>query len=66
LEELDAPIEPEAEVPAGHELVAEAASEPGTPVLSEPPAESAAELPAPSPWAAAVAGTDAFESDIRL
>jgi 23S rRNA (guanosine2251-2'-O)-methyltransferase len=74
LEELDSPIEPEAqpeaqpeaEVPAVDELVAEAASEPGAPVLSEPPAESAAELPPPSPWAAAVAGTDAFESDIRL
>ncbi|MFM9089712.1 MAG: 23S rRNA (guanosine(2251)-2'-O)-methyltransferase RlmB [Cyanobium sp.] len=40
--------------------------EPPAPKASESPADPAEDLAAPSPWAAAVAGTDAFESDIRL
>ena len=55
----------EAAAPEPSELPAEA-TEAGTPVDSAPPMSSAEEALDLSPWAAAVAGADAFESDIRL
>ena len=55
----------EAVAPEPSELPAEA-TEAGTPVDSAPPMSSAEEALDLSPWAAAVAGADAFESDIRL
>jgi 23S rRNA (guanosine2251-2'-O)-methyltransferase len=65
--------EPVADAEAATEAVAPEPSEPpaeaneaGTPADSASPLSSAEEALDLSPWAAAVAGADAFESDIRL
>jgi 23S rRNA (guanosine2251-2'-O)-methyltransferase len=63
--ESESEAEPEAAAPEPSEPPA-AATEAGTPADSAPPLSSAEEALDLSPWAAAVAGAHAFESDIRL